>query len=229
MEGCELSNSASMGVWDSPLPPCVQALRGQPELLPDEIGADGVDQGVMGRGFGEHASKYQRSVYIARGQTFIGRAAVLMHKLSVAHDPEFGARLRTLIPLAGYKNPRRFAIDGMGWDADGGPQKLNNYMKGRIPDVETLVQMAAALKVSVTDLLGVSGTSAIPDEGLKGILRHLLELEGISPDKADTIANVSLAAQRLLQVFPDEEPLLTRVKFAARAAWHQRQPQERHT
>jgi hypothetical protein len=159
---------------------------------------------------------------------FIGRFAALMHKLSVANDPRFGERLRQLIPLAGFKNPRRFAIEGMGWPEEGGPQRLNNHLKGRIPDVETLVQMAGVLRVSLADLLGI-GASFGPDEGLHGILRHLLELEGIAPDKADTIASVSLAAQQLYQAFPDEEPVPTRARYAAHAAWLQQRNPERRT
>lgn len=148
-----------------------------------------------------------------------------MHKRDVANDPEFGARLRTLISLAGFKSLRRFAIDGMGWPEDGGAQKLNNYVKGRIPDVETLLKMADALKVSVVDLLGMQDANSAPDEGWKDILQHLLELEGIPSDKADTIASVSLAAQRLFRAFPEEEPVETRARYAARAAWSQRPPQ----
>jgi hypothetical protein len=147
-----------------------------------------------------------------------------MQKLAVANDPAFGARLRQLIPLAGYKNPRRFAIDGMGWSEDGGPQRLNTYLKGRLPDIETTVTMAEKLKVSVADLLGLHEASSANDEMLGGILRNLLLLADIPADKADTIASASLAAQRLLLGFPDDEPLPTRTKYAARAAWIQQQP-----
>jgi hypothetical protein len=205
--------------------PRVETLWRQTELSPDHVVADFLDdEGVGVQVLGGHTAKYQHSVYIASGQTFIGLAAALMHKLRVAHDPEFGERLRRLIPMAGYKNPRRFAIDAMGWPETAGPQRLNGYMKGRIPDVETLVQMSEELHVSVADLLGLHDPSSSQDEGLKGILQNLLVLEGIAPDKADTIASTSLAAQRLLRAFPDEEPLPTRAKFAARAAWLQQQP-----
>lgn len=223
MNGCQLRERHSEGVGDASLAPRIEALRTQLEMRPDHLAAEFVDQGAMLGEFGGHALKYQRSVYIASAQTFIGLAAALMHKLSVAHDPEFGERLRHLIPVSGYKNPRRFAIDGMGWPEQAGPQRLNGYLKGRIPDVETIVLMAGALGVSVADLLGLHSTSSAVDEGMKGILRQLLELEGIAPDKADTIANASIAARRLLEAFPDEEPLPTRVKYAAHAAWLQRQ------
>lgn len=190
------------------------------------VAPDGAKNAILGMEMLGHAPFYQRSVYISRGQSFIGVATALLHKRAVANDPSFGARLKALIPLAGYKNPRRFAIDGMGWPESAGPQRLNQYLKGRVPDAETLVQMADALSVSVTDLLGLDQTSSSADESLQGILRHLLELEGILPDKADTIASALIAARRLFQAFPDEEPLPVRTKYAARAAWLQRQQPE---
>lgn len=218
-----MSDGCAMRVRHAPLPPCIQPLWAQPEVSAQDIEADVLQDRVMSVGLG-HGPWYQRSVYTSRGHTFIGVAAALMHKLRVAKDPEFGERLRHLIPLAGFKNPRRFAIDGMGWPPEAGPQRLNEYLKGRIPEVETLVQMAERLNTSVADMLGLHSPNSVPDEGLKGILRHLLELEGIHPDKADTIASALLGAQRLLSAFPDEEPLPTRAKYAARAAWLQQRP-----
>jgi transcriptional regulator with XRE-family HTH domain len=218
-----LSNSSSMRVRDAPAPPSVEPLGGEAEGLSDELGADRLDQVVVGVRVRGHTPEYQHSVYISRGQTFIGLAAAVMHKLRVAHDPAFGERLRHYIARSEYKNPRRFAIGGMGWPEDSGAQRLNQYLKGRIPDVETLLAMSDAINVSVSDLLGLHGPSSAPDEGLRGILQHLLALEGIEADRADTIASALLGAQRLLRAFPDEEPLPTRAKFAARAAWLQQQ------
>lgn len=225
MKGGQLRKCGAVGARHPAYSPGVEALGRQPECAPDEVCPDEVDQVIVGMFRAGHTSEYQRSVYISRGQTFIGLAATLLQKLDVAQDPEFGERLRRLIPLAGYKNPRRFAIDGMGWPDTAGPQRLNQYLKGRIPDVETLVSMADPLRVSVADLLGLHDATGAADEGLKGILQHLLVLEGIEADKADTIASALLGAQRLLRAFPDEEPLPTRTKFAARAAWLQQQPQ----
>jgi transcriptional regulator with XRE-family HTH domain len=192
-------------------------------MTANHLRADGADQFVMGVEIGSHASLYQRAVYISSGQTFIGTTTALMQKLGVANDPEFGQRLREAIEAAGYRNPRRFAIDGMGWDEQSGPQRLINYLKGRIPEVETLLALAEKLGTSVGALLNLQGVNSEADEGLKGILQHLLSLEGIDADKAGTIASVSLAAQRLLRAFPEDEPLPTRAKYAARAAWLQQQ------
>lgn len=229
MKGCQLSDGGAVSMRHAAYSPGVETLGRELEGRTDQLGADLVDEATIGAAFSGHDPLYQRSVYTSRGQTFIGLAAALMHKLAVADDPEFGERLRALIPLAGYKNPRRFAIDGMGWPESAGPQRLNNHLHGRIPDVETLVQMAGALKVSVSDLVGLHNSSSAADEGMKGILRQLLELEGIPPAKADTIASTSVAARRLLEAFPEEEPLPIRAKFAARAAWLQQPTTEQDT
>lgn len=188
----------------------------------DDVGSDGSDQGVVCVQTVNHDPFYQHSVYISRDETFICLASALMQKLGVANDPIFGERLRALIPAAGYKNPRRFAIDGMGWPDAAGPQRLNQYLKGRVPDLETAVTMADRLNVTIATLLGLSDLNFGTDETLRDILRHLLALEGIAPEKADTIASASLAAQKLMQLLPDDDPLPTRAKYAARVAWTQR-------
>jgi len=210
-----------MSVGDASDAPRVQTLRRLAEVRAYDIAADRLDQRVVNvEAFG-HSSFYQRTVYTSSPQSFICSGSLLMQKLGMAEDTKFGERLRELIPLAGYKNPRRFAIDGMGWLPDSGPQRLNQYLKGRIPDLETAVEMADKLNVSIAGLLGVDDLSSGDDATLRDILRHLLSLEGIPPEKADTIASASLAAQRLLQLLPDDDPLPTRAKYAARVAWTQ--------
>lgn len=224
MQCSQLSDGGLVGVRHASNTPCVEALRGQAEGGSDQLRTDTLNDVIIGMEFRGHAPLYQRRVYTSRGQSFIGVAAALLHKRAVANDPAFGARLKALIPAAGFKNPRRFAIDGMEWPESAGPQRLNQYLKGRVPDAETLIQMASVLGVSVTELLGLDQASSAADESLQGILQHLLELEGIQSDKADTIASALIAARRLFQAFPDEEPLPVRTKYAARAAWIQRQP-----
>lgn len=222
MQCSQLGDGRPVGVWHPSNSPCIKALRGEAETGSHQLRSDVLNDAIVGMEFSGHSPLYQRSVYTSRGQSFIGVAATLLHKRGVANDPEFGARLKALIPLAGYKNQRRFAIDGMGWPDTAGPQRLNLYIKGRVPDAETLIQMAAALNVSVTELLGLDQSSSSADASLQGILQHLLALEGIPSDKADTIASALIAARQLFQAFPDEEPLPVRTMYAARAAWIQR-------
>lgn len=178
---------------------------------------DGLQQAIVGVPLSGHAPFYQRVVYIARGQSFIGGRRPLMHSRTMARDVKFGARLKAAMIAAGFKSARKFATEGLGWSEDNGPQRLNNYLKGRVPDYETLRQLAQVLKLAPSSLL-----SEGVDDGLRDILLQLLVLEGIPDDKADTLASAALEARRLLETFPDDDPLPTRAKFAARAAWHQR-------
>lgn len=223
MQCGQLSKGAPVSVGNAPHPPRVERLWRLSEMRSNDVCADGLDERIVSVKASGHAVEYQRSVYISRGQTFIGVAAAFMQKLGVANDPNFGERLRQFISESRYKNPRRFAIDGMGWGDQNGPQRLNQYLKGRIPEIETLLSIADRLEVSVNAVLGLSGVNSDAEEGLRDILLHLLSLEGIPPDRADTIASVSLEAQRLLKAFPEDEPLPTRAKYAARAAWLQQQ------
>jgi len=188
---------------------------------PNDIRADGLDKRVVGMRFRSHAPLYQRGVYISSAQSFIARHSTPMQKDGVEKDASFGDRLRSAIAASPFKNARQFAIKGMEWPETAGPQRLNGYLKGRVPDVETLVAMADKLGVSLAALLGLSEDGPSIDEPSIGILRHLLQLEGIPEDKADMIANASFAAHRLMRGFPDDEPLLVRMKYAARAAWLQ--------
>lgn len=182
----------------------------------DKISADGVDQGAVGMLFLEHAPSYQRSVDIASVFSLIAPYGLLMHNPGMS----FGERLRRAIKAAGYKSARQFALDGLGWDAASGPQRLQNYItKDRVPDRETLKLIAGKLGTTPAALLN----EAI-DAGLRDILLTLLELEGIPRDKADTLADAVLEAKRLLEVFPDDAPLQTRATHAAHAAWRQQQP-----
>jgi transcriptional regulator with XRE-family HTH domain len=142
----------------------------------------------------------------------------------MAFDPVFGERLRAAIVAAGYKSMRKFTLERLHWDAGSGPQRLQNYLNGRIPDVETIGQLADATGSSVAFLLGLPASGA-DDPELRDILVHLLALADIPADTADTIASAALEGRRLLRAFPEEEPLATRAKFAARAAWHQRRSQ----
>ena len=215
-----------MSVGNAALAPRMKSLWAEAELRAERIEADGGHQRVVGVPLSGHTPVYQRAVYISSGETLIGRAERLMQKLRMANNPEFGARLRSAIDAAGYKNPRRFAIEGLGLPEASGPQRVQNYLKGRIPDLETVVQIAEAAKTTVSDLLGIADVSETDGAGLQGILRQLMQLEGIPPDRADTIASAAIAAQRLLQAFPDEEPLPTRAKFAAHAVWHQQRSPE---
>jgi hypothetical protein len=204
-----------MSMGDAALLPRMKALEAKPELLAEERSAYRIDQLGMGMKFCGHAPLYQRCVDIASPDVLIAISLALMQCDGVS----FGDKLRSAIRAAGFKSPRRFAIDGMGWPESSGPQRLDNYLKGRIPDVPTVMAMASALNVSLGTLL-----SEATDDALRDILSSLLALEGIPEDKADTIANVAIVAKALLETLPDETPLPARARLAAHAAWRTQQP-----
>lgn len=130
----------------------------------------------------------------------------------------FGERLKAAIKSSEFKNPNRFAV-ALGWS----PQRVNNYIKkDRVPDKLTLQVLATKLKTTPDALV-----SEDDDSGLRYILLHLLGLEGIPEDRADTIASAFLAAKRLLATFPEEGEPQTRARLAAHSAW-QLQPPPTH-
>ncbi|MET3710378.1 transcriptional regulator with XRE-family HTH domain [Sphingomonas trueperi] len=167
----------------------------------------------------------------SKRQSFIPASAAVMQTALVGtnanHDPNFGPRLAALIKAAGYRSARAFAIKGMGWPEDSGAQRLANYLnKNRVPDLPTLVGMAKALGISVQDLLGLQAATSPEGDGSRDILLHLLEIEGIDPARANTLASAFLAAQQLYRAIPEDESLEALARFSAHAAWLQHQPPE---
>jgi hypothetical protein len=217
----ELHECGPLLVGDAPFPPGMQRLRAQTEMRPDEVDADRLHEIVVGVPvFAHGAARYQRAVYISSPQSFMGGKHLFRHIVGMASDTAFGERLEAAIKDAGFKNPRRFAIDAMNWPDSSGPQRVQNYIKGRIPDDDTLNLMAGKLGVSPVALLGYDPNAA--DAEIRDILRYLLELAGIGPGQADTIASAAFEARQLLRGLPEEGPPDIRARIAAHAAWRQR-------
>jgi transcriptional regulator with XRE-family HTH domain len=97
--------------------------------------------------------------------------------------------------------------------------RFHNYVTGyRTPDLDTVMRMANALGVTTDYLLGFS--LELPD--MAGIVRRLLELEGMDPVRAEAVAETSQEALQLLLALPDEGDAQTRSRIAAQAAWQLR-------
>jgi len=72
--------------------------------------------------------------------------------------------------------------------------RFHNYLDGsRRPDLDTLMRMAKALRVTVDYLTGFS--LELPD--IEAVVRRLLELEGMEPARADVVAETAQEALRL--------------------------------
>lgn len=205
-----------MSVRDAALPPSVQALMAELELSAENGRPDLVNEFAVRVPVCEHAPLYQRCVDIASALSFIAGERLLPDNRRMS----FGTRLKAAIRQAGYKSARRFAIDGLGWDEQGGPQRLQNYINGRIPDRETLKLIASKVNTSPSELLNEG-----VDAGLRDILLTLLQLEGIPAEKADTLASAVVEAKRLLEAAPAEADLGTRARLAAQLVWQTQHPQ----
>lgn len=97
--------------------------------------------------------------------------------------------------------------------------RFHNYYTGyRKPDLDTAMRMAKALKVTTDYLLGFN--LDLPD--MAGIVRRLLELEGMDNVRAEAVGETAQEALRLLLALPDEGDAQTRSRIAAQAAWQLR-------
>lgn len=102
------------------------------------------------------------------------------------------------------------------------PQRLNNYiLNKRPPDLRSLVKIADALNVTPDDLLGANAPS---DAELTDILGRLLELEGLDPARAHTIAEAVSATHQVLKALPDQAADADARRLAAHAVWLGKQP-----
>jgi transcriptional regulator with XRE-family HTH domain len=194
----------------TPHTPCVERLMRQVELRAHDRSANGVDQSavfMLGEG---HASLYQRTVETSSASSLIANthvANLLLARMALSD------RIRAAYQAKGFKSARAAAI-ACGWDA----QRFDNYLKGRVPDVESLMRMSEVFGTTPNDLLGISEQS---DSELLDILRRLLELEGLPAPRAGMIAEVAQASLRQLQHHPgDRSPELPAV--IAQTIWIER-------
>lgn len=102
--------------------------------------------------------------------------------------------------------------------------RLGNYTSlseknNRTPDVRGLMKLATALRTSTDWLLGLSETPAID---VAAVVQRLLEIDGMSPAKAEVIAQTAARAIELLSALPGDGDVQTRSHLAAQAAWQMR-------
>ena len=103
------------------------------------------------------------------------------------------------------------------------PQRFGNYATGkRGPDLKTLVAIANGLNTTPDTLLGVNDTT---DAELADILSRLLELEGLAPLRARTVAEAASATHRLLKALPPAGDSADRLRIATQAVWTTQQSQ----
>lgn len=102
-------------------------------------------------------------------------------------------------------------------------QRFGNYANGkRTPDLKTLVTIADGLQTTPDALLGLNGGR---DEELTDILCRLLELEGLDPARAHTIAEAAAATHRVLKALPPADDSADRLRIATQAVWTTQQTQ----
>ena len=122
-----------------------------------------------------------------------------------------GERLRSRIEALGISQAEAARRCGLS------APRFNNYVAGRRPpDVNTLMDMARALNTTTDYLLGFS---VIEPPDMAGIVRRLLELEGMDAERAGVIAETAQEALLVLSALPDEGDADLRSRIAAQAAW----------
>ena len=139
-------------------------------------------------------------------------------------DDELGTVARALDETVGNLAARIAELDttqaAVAAKANLSTQRFGNYVQGtRTPDVATLARIAKALDTSTDYLLGLTDDADELLNSLEPILLRLFELEGLPPDRSETIVLIAREALRLLRGLQDEGDAHSRSRLAAQAAW----------
>lgn len=202
----KFGKSHSLEIGNSPIPPIVQRLVAQAEMLTNLVAAEAVNKETVTVKQFSHGAFYQRTVDGAIPQSLIASKKALMQICPM----KLGDRIRATYEALGLKQADVARL--CGWSA----QRFGNYVTGkRPPGLQDLIKIAEKLNTTPDDLLGVSGRS---DDELRDILGRMLELEGIDPARAYTIAEAVTATQRVLKALPEDRSE-HRSRMAAQAVW----------
>jgi len=156
---------------------------------------------------------HKRDVYKRQPDMMI---AINRPSLSMINMSSFGERIRERLDILSIDQAE------LARATDLSPQRLNNYVQGRRPpDVDSLVRIAKALRVSTDSLLGLSD---VPSVDIEALFQRVLEYDGMSEARAAVIAKTASQAVQLLYSFPDEGDARSRAHFAAHAAWQAKPP-----
>lgn len=210
MNASQARDFGTMAVRHTPLLPQVEALRRECELRAEDCSQSGNQTAVVVGGV-SHNPVYQRSVYTASPQSLIAAQIYLMQcpRMSLS------ARIIAALKAAGINQAE--AARRCGWSA----QRFGQYVSGkRTPDLDSLIKIAEVLSTTPDALLGVNESHG---SELLDILGRLLELEGLDPQSARTIAEAASATQRVLKSLPGDDGNQDRARLAAQAVWSARQ------
>lgn len=193
-------------IGDSAIPPIVERLMAQAEMRSNLVRADAVNKETVTVKQFSHGAFYQRSVDGAIPQSLIASKKALMQICPM----ELGDRIRAAYEALGISQAEAARRCHMS------PQRFGNYVTGkRPPDIHSIIRIADVLQTTPDALLGISGQI---DDELQDILGRMLELEGIDPARAYTIAEAVTATQRVLKALPEDRSE-HRSRMAAQAVW----------
>lgn len=209
MNACQPRDFGAESVRNAALFPLEEALGRKGELAAENLFEVRDQRAMVVPGFG-HAPTYQRSVYNASPQSLMAAYQRLLHNARMS----LGQRITDAYAAMGLSQAE--AARRCGWSA----QRFGNYVGNkRMPDLNSLMKMADAFGVTPDHLLGINEQSA---GELTYILGKLLELEGLDPESARTIAEAASATQQVLKSLPEVEGDPDRARLVAQAVWSAR-------
>jgi transcriptional regulator with XRE-family HTH domain len=196
------------------LAPHAQVSRGEVERLSNMGCANGVYKRAMGMSM-DHDP--QSNTMLEDGKPL---SLIESNAASASQGPmlELARRIRSRMEEIGMKHVDLCRL------ADVSSGRLGNWTSlseanNRTPDVRNLIKLAKALRTSTDWLLGLSEAPTID---VAVAMQRLLELDGMSPAKAEVIAQAASRAVELLAAVPGDGDAHTRAVLAAQMAWQTR-------
>lgn len=198
--------------------PHMQGLRRQPESFADVFRSNGVDKRAISVSMASHNRSINAALNDGKGETLLALNSIAAFTIDMG---ELIKRIRQRMEELSLTPAEAARL--CGWSA----QRFGNYISPpgsknhRALGTEELVKIAKALKTSTDWLLGLS--EEIPIE-TGTVFQAILELDGMSPARAEALSQVVQAALRVLIAFRGDGDAHTRARLAAQAAWQLTHP-----
>lgn len=218
----QFGEADALGERNAACTPCVETLAAQTEPFSDDSATELVNQGAISVSMSrKHDTTVNAAFANSNTETLI----------EINNDPPSTADMGDLAKTVSERirarmEERSVKPADLARSVGYTPQRLNNYIHEktpRLPDVESLVKIAQALKTTPDALLDLNEVTpqdvnhlveAVPPAVLR-----LLELEGLALERAEAIAHVVQKVLLVLAAFPSDGFDPNQSRQVAQTAW----------
>lgn len=201
----------------------MKTLGGKPKYTRRIFGSNGVNEGAIGVFMSGHDEPIHAALIESNAESLIE-----IHGGDPETAPmyEIAQRIRARYKEIGLNQKQAAEACGCSTAQFGNYCAMNT--NNRVPDVHWLPRLARGLKTTTDWLLGLTEfvpvdaqavTARVMELDIRSVVLQLLDLEGMSRERAEVVASASQAALRLLAALPIEGDARTLALMAAQMSW----------